>query len=176
MLGHCEICGCELFPNNSPIGIGGAVLLRCNRCMIPRNVSFPVTYNSVNNLNLEYLINKSEVTQPLECRRQDGKKPVGPAILMEIFGYQLQIGKEKGYSDGSWKDYLTNGEDLEPSISRHTIGRQEDKENDGWYTEYHPVTKEPLPTKANHAYARFWNAAVDAMRVFYKEKKKNEKV
>lgn len=110
---------------------------------------------------------------PLEANRQVGKKLVGPAVLMEIFGHQLQIGKEKGYSDGSWKAYLTNGEDLEPSISRHTIGVQEGID-DGWYTEYHPKTGEPLPTKANHAYARFWNAAVDAMRVYYREKEKNK--
>lgn len=106
--------------------------------------------------------------KPLEQRRQEGKKQIGPALLMEIFGYQLQIGKEKGYTDGSWTDYLTNGEDLMPSLKRHLVGVESGELE---YTEYDKHGN-ACPTKANHAYALFWNAAVEAMRVYNESKGK----
>lgn len=105
----------------------------------------------------------------LHNNRQSNKKLMGPPELMEIFGYQLQIGREKGYKDDSWKQYLDDGSDLLPSISRHLIELSRSN-NDGFYNEYTPEG-DVCPTEANHAYALFWNAAVWALRVYNRSKK-----
>lgn len=106
----------------------------------------------------------------LENRRQDGKKFVGPAVLMEIFGHQLKIGSEKGYTDGSWKRYIDDNEDVLPSLKRHLI-EVEKGINDGWYNEYKP-DGDICQTEANHAYALMWNACVLAMQVYNRRNKK----
>lgn len=108
-------------------------------------------------------------TDELHNNRQVNKKFTGPALLMELFGKQLQIGKEKGYKDGSWKQYVDNNEDVLPSLKRHLVG-VEISDNDGWYTEHKP-NGEACETQANHAYALFWNAAVLAMQVYNRSKK-----
>lgn len=108
--------------------------------------------------------------RPLEHRREQGKKFTGPAVLMEIFGHQLQIGSEKGYTDGSWMRYVTDDVDVTPSLRRHLIGVEQDI-NDGWYTEYKPDGA-PCDTPANHAYALAWNAMIKAMQVYNRKNKK----
>lgn len=124
---------------------------------------------SNNSLYAETISNPIPVDE-LHNKRQVGKAFVGPALLMELFGYMLQIGKEKGYKDGSWEQYIHDGHDVIPSIKRHLVG-SEKAIDDGWYTERKPDGT-PCPTRAHHDYALFWNAAIRALQRYHKDHKK----
>lgn len=111
---------------------------------------------------------------PLHEQRSKGKKQIGPAVLMEIFGYLLDLGQEKGYKNGSWRERLHNHKEFMESQARHYIEMEKAKDGNYWYTEYKP-NGEPCKTPSNHAYANFWNAACVALDVYYKELEKSKK-
>jgi hypothetical protein len=113
-------------------------------------------------------VKKWKDPDPMHKTRQDNKQMVGPSVLMAIFGYCLQIGKEKGYIDDSWHSYLhpDQKDGILRSLKRHLIGVESGILE---YDEINPKTEKPCKTKGNHAYALFWNAAVYAMIIWLKK-------
>lgn len=96
--------------------------------------------------------------------REKGKRLVGPSCLMEIFGHALQIGKEKGYEDGSWWDKKYNISQLLSSAKRHFIDYENGKDR------YYEKDKNgnDCPTQAVTIYQLAWNVLVMAMYEYYK--------
>lgn len=130
----------------------------------PSSIEGPVTINknTIDNLNKT---------------RQDNKFPIGPFALLKIFGYSLQIGKEKGYKDGSWwtSEPPQNWTQLMSSAKRHMEAVESGLQ--GSSVEYTELDKngEACPTPGNHIYAAFWNIAVIALQYYFRKHQNDDR-